>query len=104
MRLCGTDEAEQLLTKLVSTDTFYVTGFDGQKVVDADDLQNITLCLRTMLEAQFTAIGPERGEHSAAVRPGGHKEGEDTGARRKSDLLYSLMDRRGYEARKRRCF
>ena len=72
-------------------DTFYVTDFNGAKPTNADDLENIRLCLRTMLEAQFAALGDHAQEN---VRPGGHTPGESIGERRKSDLLYSLMDRR----------
>ena len=70
------------------SDIFHVTDSSGSKVTDAEDVENIKVCLSMILRAHFSNV-------SDVARPDAEISSAPQGSaqRRQHDLLYSLMDR-----------
>jgi hypothetical protein len=68
-------------------DKFFITGADGQKVTDEEDLANIEACLRTMIDTHFSMKA--QGTDGVGRRPTAQMTNVT-----QPGLIYSLMDRR----------
>jgi hypothetical protein len=82
------ERTEVDMEKDLTSDVFYVTGDDGERVDDPYDLANIEQVLKVVLNAHYSkssgAPRPPDGAKSAS--------GPDGMKPRQKDLLYSLMD------------
>lgn len=68
-------------------------------MTDAEDLENIKQCLTRMLNTQYSMNSHKSSINENSVRPGAIKQAKNVEERQKSDLLYSLMDRRAIHLR-----